>query len=243
MVMMRPGFDGGDCLDLQFVLEKAFGAKLGGLLDVEPKSVDAMFGFIESRIEIRDKRDLNFMSCPTSRAFLNFKKTVEQCQPELVSHLTPSTDLEELIPEDARPEFWRTLCKKGLRLPHLGAPVWCDLFAPTADMMVLSAFAVYLGAYAPNMLWLLFIAFPVALVTSISITPRVFWKWARKIPRPLNTARGMAIYLAYRDCKLQWIPRMSRRQVKDVVRLAVALEYDVPLKEVDDYPLPFPPRN
>lgn len=240
MVMLEPGFDGGDHLDLQFVLERVFGVKLGGILDVEPKSADAMFEFIESRIEIRDKRDLNFMSCPTSRAFLFFKETLEQCQPRLASKLTPSTDLEELIPKESRPEVWRMLGKKGLRLPHLGIPMWCDLLILTAAMTLLAAFAVYLGAAAPKMIWLLLILFPVAIVTSIGIPPRLFWKLGRKIPRPLNTARGMATYLAYRNCEPEWIPRMSRRQVKDVIRLAAALEYDVSLNEIDDYQLPFP---
>ena len=238
--MMEPGFDGGDHLDLQFVLEKAFGAKLGGLLDVEPKSVDAMFGFIESRIEIGDTRDLNFMSCPTSRAFLCFKETMEQCQPNLASQLTPSTDLEELIPIDSRPEFWRMLGTKGLRLPHLGVPTWCDLLTLTAALAIVTATAVYLAAIAPKMLWLLLILFPIAIVASIGIPPRVFWKLGGRIPRPLNTAKGMATYLAYRNCEPEWIPRMSRRQVKDVIRLAAALEYDVPLDEIDDFQLPFP---
>ncbi len=237
---MQPGFDGGDNLDLEFVLERAFGVKLGGLLDIEQNSVDGVYEFIGHRIELKDPKNLDFMSCPTSRAYLYFKEILLQCNPSFDSQLAPSTDLEKLIPEDVRPVVWRELSNKGLRLPDLGIPAWCSSLAFLIALMTAGAFVAYVVTTALYLACVMFIGVPMAITTGLTFAPRIFWKWGRKIPRPLNTARGMATFLAYRNCEPEWIPRMTRRQVKDVIRLVAALEYDVPLEDIDDFRLPFP---
>ena len=229
--MMGPGFDGGDIYDLYFTLENSLGVKFDDF-PPEVESAEDIYRIIHSQVGSATATPANFLNCPTARAFHSFRSIVEKVDPAMAPKIVPTANIEELVPEQERPRFWRELNKTGLNLPPLRLPQRRAVLIEGVACLCILLQIITHAVLWPQTLWLNIFIVPVLVTVLLVSSNRVLWRWAWEIPKPLNKVRGMATYLAYRDCRPDWVSRLTRRQVDTVVTLAVALEFDQSLDEV-----------
>lgn len=236
--MMKPGFDGGDECEFLTTLESALGPVIDYKAFFRPNWGRSFLKLVDSKIQGRQRTIEDAILCPTSIQFLRFQKCLAEFDENLAEELTPSSNLANLIPAEKRPHFWRSLNKSGLNLPPLGLHPSTTYSVAVLALAAVTLISTLVWNAAPAWIWTAPLIGLIVLVAAgkfdLYILPRLFWRWAYRIPKPLDTAKGMATYLAYRDCKPDWIPTLTQKQIHSVVCLAAALEYDVSIDEITE---------
>ncbi|MEZ6084858.1 MAG: hypothetical protein R3E58_13230 [Phycisphaerae bacterium] len=242
-MMEGPGFDGGEFFAALSTTSDALGFpvteetlcfKFGR--DMYARDI---FRVVEREVGSRIGSGERFDVCPTSSAFYRFRKTVAEYDADLAARIKPGTSIDGLVTEEERPRLWKHLNERGLQLPKLRYPRWLKSLrfwaAATVFLFIMTVlhFLVWPESVVPKIVAGIVLV-PALFVCDYRIANRYLWEYAQGIPRPLDTVANLAKYLAYRDCKPGWVPHLTQNQCKDVVRLAIALEFDMRMDEVDD---------
>ncbi|MEZ6085481.1 MAG: hypothetical protein R3E58_16435 [Phycisphaerae bacterium] len=229
--MMKRGSDPPEVTDIHRTIEETLGVHIDDESAEKLESPRELAEFVGDRVSCAQVEQV---PCLTAKAFYEFRRSLQKIEPKLAGKLRPDTDLESLVPKDERQRFWERLNGLGYELPELHYSGLATMGFLIGPLYAACAIVFLIGRLWPEPIalstarnLLLILILPALITTVVGLT-RIK---RRQIPRPLNTLRGMATYLAYRHCEPSWLGRLSKRQVKEVVLLACTLEIGMPIKK------------
>ncbi|NOX59558.1 MAG: hypothetical protein GXP29_11975 [Planctomycetes bacterium] len=232
-MMMEQGPEGLEWSELYEIVEQS----LGVYVDTESREKigcsEDLVKYVQE--QITQSRDAG-TSCPSASAFYSFRKAVEEFDPRIAANIKPNVNLESLIPGPKRPALWKRLNEMGFKLPDLDFSWKPSLALFGGTLLAIFVIPILFVCFRPepetDVASSIFAV--VLLLGMMRLRTNILSRCTLALPRPLKTVRGMVTYLAYRNCEPRQMRYLSKGQIREAVRLAVAIEFGLPLEKLDE---------